>query len=170
MRVSVNWLLACAPLALWLEHTEAPAPAIFAAAALALIPLATLIVHSTEQIALRTSPSVGGLLNATFGNLPELIIAVTALRAGLTDMVRGSLIGALLANLLLAQGLSFLLGGRKRHEQEFNPAGARTYTSMMLLTALCLAVPAAFHRFFSDRAESPGEGLDVGIAILLLAV
>ncbi len=135
------------------------------------MPLATLIVHATEQIAARTNPSIGGLLNATFGNLPEIIISVAALRAGLNDMVRASLIGAMLANTLLALGLSFLLGGRKRHVQEFNPAGARTYSSMMLLTALCLAVPAAFHRFFSDQPESPGgSGLDVGVAILLFAV
>lgn len=170
MRFSIHWLLVAAPIALWLEHSHAPAPAIFAAAALALIPLATLIVHATEQIAMRTNPSIGGLLNATFGNLPELIISVTALRAGLTDMVRASLIGALLANTLLALGLSFLLGGRKRVEQEFNPAGARTYASMMLLTALCLGAPAAFHRFFSDQPASPGRSLDIGVAVLLLGV
>ncbi len=170
IRPSIHWLLVCAPLALVLEHKGAPAPAIFASAALALVPLATLIVQATEQIAARTGPAIGGLLNATFGNLPELIISVAALRAGLTEMVRASLIGALLANTLLALGLSFLLGGRKRHEQEFNPAGARTYSSMMLLTALCLAAPAAFHRFFSDQPANPGASLDVGVAILLLAV
>lgn len=170
MRFSIHWLLAAAPVALVLEHQHAPAPAIFAAAAIALVPLATLIVHATEQIAMRTSPSVGGLLNATFGNLPELIISVTALRAGLTDMVRASLIGALLANTLLALGLSFLLGGRKRSEQEYNPAGARTYASMLLLTALCLGAPAAFHRFFSEQEVGAGRSLDLGVAVLLLGL
>lgn len=170
MRPSIQWLLVCAPIALALEHADAPAPAIFVTAALALVPLATLIVHSTEQIALRTGPAVGGLLNATFGNLPELIISVTALRAGLNEMVRASLIGALLANTLLALGLSFFLGGRRRHEQVFNPAGARTYVSMMLLTALCLAVPASFHRFFSDQPMRGAEDLDTGVSILLLVV
>jgi Ca2+:H+ antiporter len=174
MRPSIHWLLTGAPLALALEHAGAPAPAIFGCAALALLPLATLIVHSTEQIAARTGPAIGGLLNATFGNLPELIIAFAALRAGLTDMVRGSLVGALMANLLLAQGLSFLLGGRLRHEQQFNPEAARTYSSMMLLTALCLAVPASFHRFFSEQESSlvanRGASLDLAVAILLLAL
>jgi Ca2+:H+ antiporter len=174
MRPSIHWLLVCIPLAFALEHNGAPAPAIFACAALALLPLATLIVHSTEQIAARTGPAIGGLLNATFGNLPELIIAFAALRAGLTDMVRGSLVGALMANLLLAQGLSFLLGGRLRHEQQFNPEAARTYSSMMLLTALCLAVPASFHRFFSEQESSlvasRGASLDLAVAILLLAL
>jgi len=170
MRFSIQWLLIAAPIALVLEHAGAPAPAIFASAAIALIPLATLIIQATEQIAERTGPALGGLLNATFGNLPELIISVVALRAGLTEIVRASLIGALLANTLLALGLSFLLGGRKRHEQEFNPAGARTYASMMLLTALCLAVPAAFHRFFSEQADSPSASLDVGVSVLLLVV
>src|SRR5262249_56342703 len=91
-------------------------------------------------------PAIGGLLNATFGNLPELIIAMVAMRAGLLEMVRASLIGALLANLLLAMGIAFLLGGRKRHVQEYNPAAARTYGSIMLLAALRMGGPARFHR------------------------
>ena len=80
-----------------------------------------LIVQATEHIASRTGDAVGGLLNATFGNAPELIIATVALKAGLFDMVRASLIGAILANLLLAQGVAFLLGGLRYHNQEYNP-------------------------------------------------
>ena len=146
----VNWLLAGAPLAVALEHAGVPAPWVFLLAGLALVPLATLIVHSTEEIAARTGPAIGGLLNATFGNLPELIIAMVAMRAGLLEMVRASLIGALLANLLLAMGVAFLLGGRRRHVQEYNPAAARTYGSIMLLAALSMICPASFHRFFSE--------------------
>src|SRR5262245_60917739 len=95
LRSPVNWLLAGAPLAVAAEHAHAPAPLVFLFAGLALIPIATLIVHSTEEIAARTGPAIGGLLNATFGNLPELIISFVALRAGLLEMVRASLIGAL---------------------------------------------------------------------------
>ena len=122
LRQPINWLLAGAPAAFAAEGAGAPAPLVFLLAALALLPLATLIVHSTEEIAARTGPAIGGLLNATFGNLPELIIAMVALRAGLLDMVRASLIGALLANVLLALGISFLLGGRRYHEQEIGRA------------------------------------------------
>lgn len=97
------WLLLLAPAAVVLDALPGvPAPAIFFCAALAIAPLAKLIVESTESIAERTGPAVGGLLNATFGNLPERIIALVALRAGLLEMVRASLVGALLANLLLA--------------------------------------------------------------------
>src|SRR5262245_54173337 len=170
LRSPVNWLLAGAPASVIAEHAEASAPLVFLMAGLALVPLATLIVHSTEEIAARTGPAIGGLLNATFGNLPELIIAMVALRAGLLEMVRASLIGALLANLLLAMGVAFLLGGRKRHEQEYNPAAARTYGSIMLLAALSMVGPASFHRFFSDTAPRHAMALDTGVAIVLLAL
>src|SRR5262245_346748 len=115
MRPSIHWLLIAAPAAVALRALGAGAPLLFFCAALAIIPLAVLIVHSTEHLATYTGPALGGLLNATFGNLPELIIAMVALRAGLLDMVRASLIGALLANLLLALGIAFLLGGLRHH-------------------------------------------------------
>lgn len=166
----VNWLLVAAPTAVALDKAGAPAPVVFLLAGLALVPMASLIVHSTEEIAARTGPAIGGLLNATFGNLPELIISIVALRAGLVEMVRASLIGALLANLLLAMGVSFLLGGRKQHEQEYNPAAARTYGSIMLLAALSMVGPASFHRFFSETAPRHAMALDTGVAIVLLAV
>lgn len=170
VRKPVNWLLIGAPIAAWLRSTGAPAPVIFVLAGLALVPLASLIVHSTEQIAARTGPAIGGLLNATFGNLPELIISIVALRAGLLDMVRASLIGALLANLLLAMGIAFLLGGRRHHVQEYNPAAARTYGSIMLLAALSMIGPSSFHRFFSETAPRHAEALDTGVAIVLLVL
>jgi Ca2+:H+ antiporter len=143
---------------------------VFLAAGVALLPLATLIVHATEELAARTGPAVGGLLNATFGNLPELIISFVALRAGLLEMVRASLIGALLANLLLALGLGFVLGGRRRHVQEFNPLAARTYGSIMMLAALSMVGPASFHQFLSDRAPAHAMALDTGVCVVLLAL
>ncbi len=170
LRRPLNWLLVCAPAAAALDGADAPAPLVFLAAGLALVPLATLIVEGTEEIAARTGPAIGGLLNATFGNLPELIISLVALRAGLLDMVRGSLIGAMLANLLLAMGIAFLLGGRKRHVQEYNPAAARTYGSIMLLAAFSMIGPSSFHRFLSDTAPRHGQALDTGVACVLLAL
>jgi Ca2+:H+ antiporter len=169
-RQPINWMLAAAPAAAALEAAHAPAPLVFLMAGMALIPIATLIVHSTEEIAARTGPAIGGLLNATFGNLPELIISFVALRAGLVEMVRASLIGALLANLLLAMGIAFIVGGRRRHVQEYNPAAARTYGTIMLLAALSMVVPASFNRMFADAPPHHAAALDTGVCIVLLVV
>ena len=127
LRPSIHWLLIAMPVAAALDAAGVAAPLVFLCAALAIVPLAGLIVHSTEHLATHTGPALGGLLNATFGNLPELIIAMVALRAGLVEMVRASLIGALLANLLLALGVAFLLGGLRYHAQDYNPGAARVY-------------------------------------------
>ena len=112
MRPSVYWLFVFIPITVVLDHVgNVPPPVIFFSAALAIVPVAALIVRSTEQLAKWTGDAVGGLLNATFGNAPELIIAVVALKAGYADMVRASIIGAILANLLLALGMAFFFGG-----------------------------------------------------------
>ena len=166
--MSIYWLLIAMPAAAALDTAGAAAPLVFFVAALAIVPLATLIVHSTEHLAARTGPAVGGLLNATFGNLPELIIAMVALRAGLVDMVRASLVGALLANLLLALGVAFLLGGLRHRVKEYNPAAARSYATTMLLATLSLLVPSTFHRILGDGSPSHGAKLDIGVAVVLL--
>src|SRR4030095_2749025 len=168
LRPSFNWLFAFVPITVALEHAGGiPAPLVFFAAALAIVPIASLLVHATEQIATRTGDAVGGLLNATFGNAPELIIAVVALQAGLLDMVRASLIGAILANLLLALGIAFLLGGMRFHDQNYNPTAARVYSSMMLIAVISLGVPSAFSRFFSPEETIPQEML-LAYALYLL--
>ena len=129
-------------------------------------------MRSTEHLAAHTGDAVGGLLNATFGNAPELIIALVALRAGYLDMVRASVIGAILANLLLALGLAFLLGGRRHRDQTFNAGASRVYSTMMLLAAMSLAVPSAFSRYFAPEGTMREEQLlNVGVAgVLLFAV
>src|SRR5437899_12667550 len=100
MKPSIYWLFVFIPVTVILEHAgKMPPPVIFFSAALAIVPIAALIVQSTEQIAARTGDAVGGLLNATFGNAPELIIGLVSLRAGYLAMVRASIIGAMLANL-----------------------------------------------------------------------
>jgi len=157
------------PVTLGLEHARVPQALLFFSAALAIIPVAAMIVRATEQVATYTGDAVGGLLNATFGNAPELIISLVALRAGYLDMVRASLIGAILANLLLAQGLSFLLGGLRRHDLHFNPVAARTYSTMMLLAATSMMVPSMFSRYFSPEGAIRQEyALNIGISVLLL--
>jgi Ca2+:H+ antiporter len=170
MKRSLNWLLAFIPITVALEHAGAvPPAALFFSAALAIVPIAAAIVRATEQIAMRSGDAAGGLLNATFGNAPELIIALVALKAGYLNMVRASLIGAILANLLLALGVSFLLGGIRYHDQRFNPMAARMYSTMMLLAAMSMGVPSGFSRYFApDSTIREEQLLNVGIALMLL--
>jgi len=170
LRKPMNWLLLFIPLTVGLEHlAHVSAPVLFFLAALSIVPIAAQIVSATEQLSVRTGDAIGGLLNATFGNAPELIIAFVALKAGLLDMVRASLVGAILANLLLALGIAFLLGGFRYHEQRFNATAARAYTTMMFLAAVSMTVPSAFSRVFAPNEVIQQERfLNVGIAIVLL--
>lgn len=171
LKPSLNWLLALVPVTLALEASHASAPAIFFAAALSIVPIAALLVHATEQLAVRTGDAVGGLLNATFGNAPELIIAVVALKAGLMQMVLASIIGAVLANLLLALGLAFLLGGLKTHTQVYNADAARVYSSIMLITVIGLAAPGAFENLFgAEAAGLRSDAISISLAVMLLAL
>ncbi|MGE5813297.1 MAG: calcium/proton exchanger [Acidobacteriota bacterium] len=169
LKPSMNWLLVFVPVSLVLERVDVPPPVLFFSAALAVVPIAALIVRATEQLATRTGDAIGGLLNATFGNAPELIIAFVALRAGYFDMVRASIVGSILANLLLAMGVAFFLGGLRYHTQDYNPSVSRLYSSMMLISAVSLGVPSAFNRFFSPEATIHEEKLvNLGTALILL--
>ncbi len=169
---SLLWLLVLAPIAAMLGHSGAvPAGIVFFCAALAIVPFAKLIVRGTEQVAAHTGATIGGLLNATFGNLPELIIATAALRAGLLEMVRASIVGALLANLLVALGFSFLLGGLRHHTQTYNPDAVRIYSSTMVLAWISLALPSAFHRALdAERFAGLHSTLDLVVAVVLLGL
>jgi Ca2+:H+ antiporter len=166
----MNWLFAFIPITLILERIETVPPTlVFFSAAISIVPIASLIVQSTEQLSARTGDAIGGLLNATFGNAPELIISVVALRAGYLSMVRASLIGAIIANLLLALGLSFLLGGLRFGDQKFNVVATRTYSTMMFVAAVSMAVPSAFSRVFAPTEIMRQEQLlNIGIAVVLL--
>ncbi|MDX2134777.1 MAG: calcium/proton exchanger [Saprospiraceae bacterium] len=169
LKPNLYWLFICVPIAFGLEWSHAPAPLIFFSAALSIIPIARLISLATENLATYTGDAVGGLLNATFGNLPELIIAIVALKAGLHDLVLASLAGAILANLLLAMGMSFFIGGLRYHNQEYYPASVRVYSSMMMIAVLSLTVPSAFHRLFGAGGPNPHENaLNIGLSVLLL--
>src|SRR5215472_6158780 len=170
LRRPMNWFLLFIPITVMLEHIHGmPPPVEFFSAALAIVPIAALIAGSTEQLSTRTGDAIGGLLNATFGNAPELIIALVALNAGLLDMVRASLAGAILANLLMVLGMAFLLGGLRFREQRFNPAATRAYSTMMFVAAVSMTVPSAYNQAFSARGTiHEEEMLNIGIAILLL--
>lgn len=168
---SIHWLFAFLPVTLLLEDVlHASAPLVFFSAALAIVPIAHLIVSSTEKIALHTGDAVGGLLNATFGNAPEMIISLVALSAGLHELVLGSIAGALLANLLLSIGLSFLIGGYGRSEQSYNPQSVRLYNSMMLVAVISMMVPSAFYRMFSGKVDHAViVHLNLWLALVFLA-
>jgi Ca2+:H+ antiporter len=172
-RPSILWLLVLAPIAGLLDRAgNVPAGVIFFCAAIAIVPFAKLIVQGTHQVAAHVGATIGGFLNATFGNLPELIITLAALRAGLFEMVRASIVGALLANLLVALGMSFLLGGLRRHTQEYNPNAVRVYSSIMVLAWISLALPSAFHRSLGPETtfQTHQATLDMVVAVVLLAV
>jgi Ca2+:H+ antiporter len=169
LKPNIYWLFAFIPIALVLEETHASAPMIFFSAALAIVPIARLIGTSTEHLATYTGDAVGGLLNATFGNFPELIIATIALKEGLHDMVLASLAGAILANLLLAMGVSFLLGGIKFHNQDYNATSVRVYSSMMMIAVISLTIPSSFHVLAATRSATGNENiLNLILAVVLL--
>ena len=170
MKPSMNWFFVFVPVAVLLDHVEGvPVPLIFFSAALAILPIASMIVKATEQIASRVGDTIGGLLNATFGNAPELIITLVALKAGLFDMVRASLAGAIMANLLLALGIAFFLGGIRYHEQQYNPVASRSYATMMLIAVVSLSIPSGFRRVLGgDEPMAYEQSLNLGIALALI--
>jgi Ca2+:H+ antiporter len=169
--MTINWLLVFVPIAIILEHV-APERAlwIFFAAALAIMPLAAWMGQATEQLAERTGEGIGGLLNATFGNAAELIIALAALRGGLHEVVKASLAGSIVGNILLVLGASMLAGGLSRSEQHYNPAGARSQATMLTLAAIALILPAAY-RAVAGETSAPALGsISVWMSLVLLAV
>src|SRR5688572_8894724 len=137
------WLLAFVPvvfIAAKLKHEAHTL--LFVLSVLAIVPLAALLSHATESVAAKTGDAVGGLLNATLGNLTELVIALTALRAGQYMLVKASLAGAIVTNTLFMLGASFLLGGLRYHLQEFNRVNARLQASLLFLATVALLMPS----------------------------
>jgi len=135
-------LLVFVPVSLWAEHAGWNALTIFGLSSLAIVPLAIWLSTATEELALVTGPSIGGLINAVFGNATELIIALVALKAGLIGIVKASITGAILANVLLVMGLSMVFGGVRFKEQTFNQMVARINGSTMTLAVTAIVLPA----------------------------
>jgi Ca2+:H+ antiporter len=166
----MSWLLLFVPAALGLEWLAPERHLlVFIASALAILPLAGWMGRATEQLATRLGEGVGGLLNATFGNAAELIIAFAALRAGLHDVVKASLVGSIVGNILLVLGAAMLAGGLRHREQHYNAAGARSQATMLILAAIALVLPAAY-RSAAAAAETEAARLTVWISLVLLAV
>jgi Ca2+:H+ antiporter len=165
------WPLVFVPIVIALEHV-APTRhlAIFVTAAIAILPLAGWMGRATEQLAERAGEGVGGLLNATFGNAAELIIALAALRAGLHDVVKASIAGSIIGNILLVLGASMLAGGLRHTEQSFNAAGARSQAILLTLAAVALILPAAYDKAVGADVPQGQAFLSVSISLVLLAV
>jgi Ca2+:H+ antiporter len=171
---SLDWLLVLVPVAILLEAAGGPDLAIFLTSAGAILPLAGLIGRSTEQLALHVGPRVGGLINATFGNVTELIIAFFLILDDRIEVVKASLTGSILGNLLLVLGLSFLLGGLKHEEQEFSSRSASVHATSLVLAVTGLLMPAIFahgqHRSLIEREVVSGTVAAVLIALYLAAL
>lgn len=169
--VSLNTLLFFVPLSLWLEHFRPEAHTlIFFSACLGIIPLAGWMGKATEQIADRAGEGIGGLLNATFGNAAELIIAIVALRAGYLDIVKASLTGSIIGNILLVLGASFLAGGLRFKIQEYNAITARAQAQMLLLTSVAIIIPALFHFLRQPTAVVNEAAISLALSFLLIFV
>jgi Ca2+:H+ antiporter len=159
------------PVAIALELAHAPATAVFVASALGIIPTAALMGRATEELAARSGPGIGGLLNVTFGNAPELIIALFALNEGLHEVVKASLIGSVIGNILLVMGASMFVGGIGREKQTFSRIGIGAQTSMLLLAATAMAMPAIFELVEGKGLPSPGaERVDYGSTVEQLSL
>src|SRR5262245_32107335 len=163
------WLLVCVPTVFAAHTLNADAHTLlFTLSVLAIVPLAALLSHATEAVAVKTGDAVGGLLNATLGNLTELVIAVAALRAGQTMLVKASIAGAIVTNSLFMLGASFLLGGIKHHTQEYNRVSARLQAGLLFLATIALLVPSAIAETDSKTGAAFTNKLSVGLAILLI--
>jgi Ca2+:H+ antiporter len=167
------------PVAVVLEFVHAGATWVFLASALGVIPTAALMGRATEELAARSGPGIGGFLNVTFGNAPELIIALFALGAGLHEVVKASVVGSILGNILLVLGVSMLAGGLRRDRQDFEPRAASAQALMLLLATVALVMPAIFELIQGPGLPSPRDqaiayptdvlSLSVGVSMVLLA-
>ena len=162
-------LLLLVPTALVLEYVvHASGLVVFAVSALAIIPLAGWMGRATEHLAAHVGEGLGGLLNAAFGNAAELIIAVVALHAGLYDLVKASITGSIIGNILLVFGLAALLGGLKRNKLEFNRTAAAMGVTMLVLSAIALVIPAIFHSIAGEAVPETEHRMSLVIAVVLI--
>lgn len=163
----LNWFLIFVPVAAILEFMHASPIAIFAASSLAIIPLAGWMGRATEHLAEKLGQGIGGLLNATFGNAAELIIALMALRKGLFEVVKASITGSIIGNILLVLGVSIVVGGVKYPRQVFNKTAAMLGSTMLALSAVGLLMPAVFHLLVRNNPTAEHD-LSLEIAIVLI--
>ena len=167
------YMLVFVPISLGLHLSHAPEVWVFVTSCLGIVPLAGYMGTATEELAKRFGPGVGGLLNATFGNATELIIAIIAVRAGQTDVVKASLIGSIIGNVLLVLGLSVFAGGIKHKIQTFNKDVAQSHSAMLGVAVMSLLVPALFvsaAHLTGKAAEAKIQGLSTGVSAVLVVL
>jgi len=169
-KLSLDWLLVLVPVSIGLELAGANELLIFVSSSGAILPLAGLIGRSTEQLALYTGPRIGGLVNATFGNVTELIIAFFLILEDKTDIVKATLTGSILGNLLLVLGLSFLAGGLKHEEQSYNARAASIHATSLVLAVTALLMPALFAQSQQAETELQREVVSGIVAAVLIAL
>jgi Ca2+:H+ antiporter len=162
-------LLLAVPASFAAAQLHAPALLVFVLACVAVLPLAGAMGDATEHLAVRTGPTMGGFLNATFGNAAELIIAIVALRAGLVELVKASITGSILGNLLLILGLSLVAGGTKKETLTFNRTAASMSAGMLALAVVGLVFPALFHSVHPVGSEATELRISEGVGLILLA-
>ena len=163
------WMLVFVPVIFVAEKIKPEAHTLlFVLSVFAIVPLAALLSHATESVAAKTGDAVGGLLNATLGNLTELVIALTALSAGQYMLVKASIAGAIVTNTLFVLGASFLLGGLKHHVQEYNVASARLQAGLLFLASIALLIPSAVSEADSAAGAAFTQQLSVGLSGLLI--
>lgn len=163
-------LLVFIPISIAAEHFEWGTLTVFITSALAIVPLAVWLSTATEEVAIVTGSSIGALLNAVFGNATELIIALVALKAGLVDIVKASITGTIISNLLLVMGLSMLLGGLRYKEQDFKPVVARVNGSSMTLAVTALILPTMVIYTSTGVEETAIRNLSVTVGVVLIVV
>jgi Ca2+:H+ antiporter len=167
--VSIYWLLVFVPVSIVAELAQQTV-LVFLTSALAIIPLAGLIGDATEQMAIRLGPRLGGLLNATFGNITELIVAVLLINAGNFAIVKASLVGSIVGNLLLVLGFSFMVGGFRHEEQQFSARAAGVHSASLLLAVAGLVVPALLILTTPNVGFVEKEVVSSAVAIVLIAL
>ncbi|MBF0119704.1 MAG: calcium/proton exchanger [Desulfobacterales bacterium] len=163
----INWFLIFVPIAMILEFIHASGTLIFVTSALAIIPLAGLMGHATESLADKLGEGLGGLLNATFGNAAELIIAIIAMKEGKFEVVKASITGSIIGNILLVLGASIIAGGLKFSSQKFNRTASSLGSTLMTLSGIALIVPAIFHFLNQGHPQKVEQELSLEIAVVL---
>jgi len=170
LQIAIYALLVFFPIALAVKFLNTGGPWLFITSAAAIIPLAKILSTATEHLVTRVGPGLGGLLNATFSNAVEMIIAFFALQAGLYDVVKASITGSIIGNVLFVLGLSFFLGGLGREKQTFNKTASGVSISQLIVASSALLIPASFVQTTSALALTSNleEELSIGVAIILL--
>jgi Ca2+:H+ antiporter len=169
LRPRLEWLLVLVPVAIVLEIAHGEPLAIFFTSALAILPLAGMIGHATEDLAARVGPQKGGLLNATFGNVTELIIAFFLILEGELEVVKASITGSIIGNVLLVLGLSFIVGGWGREEQRFNRAASSLHSSSLVIAVIGLLMPALF-ALTPTATNFRTEAVSIGVSVILITL